>query len=84
MNVMPFNHTFFHVIYTISVVTCAMPKSARLRVIGSSNTVGSILTLYCDGGYRLQGADEVICTDEGSWNPEIPENICQSKIVMFY
>ncbi len=84
MNFMPFNCTFFHGIYTISVVTCAMPKSTNLRVSGSSNTVGSILSLYCDDGYRLQGEDELTCTSEGSWDRKIPENICQSKIVVFY
>ena len=46
---------------------------------GSSNTVGSILRLYCDDGYRLQGADELICTAEGSWDKSAAE--CHSKII---
>ncbi|XP_038072987.1 sushi domain-containing protein 2-like [Patiria miniata] len=67
-------------IESASIVICgsvADPTNGRKEV--SRGSVGGVASFTCDDGYTLQGENELVCQENGTWSGEVP--ICEASVI---
>ena len=61
----------FHITATNS---CAKPRAPRHGTKrGRSYTLGSVVTIVCDAGYKVSGTAKIFCQENGQWSGIEPE-----------
>ena len=51
-----------------------MPRAPRHGTkIGRSYTLGSVVTIVCDAGYKVSGTAKRFCQENGQWSGIEPE-----------
>lgn len=57
------------------VALCLKPeiKHGKLSVDKHSYTESESVTIQCDSGYRMEGLENITCSENRTWYPEVPK-----------
>lgn len=57
-------------------ITCSSPlvnNSVKIGTDVSVHRVGDTMTITCDVGFQLDGAQQITCGPNGQWQPKLPQ-----------
>ena len=62
-----------HVLTAVHCVDIGSIPNGDFTYSSVDRNYGTILTIMCDEGHEVIGADRIVCTSDGSWSDAIPE-----------